>query len=66
EPWHNSILTGQKWVEELLDGHYARMHAVLGMHKHVFLKLGTELEEHVGFTRSKHVSSQESLAIFLY
>ena len=59
-PYHTSILTGQGWVEELLDGHPERIRCELGMHKETFLLLIN------GYSRSKYVSLEEQLAIFLY
>ncbi|KAF9231496.1 hypothetical protein BU15DRAFT_56046 [Melanogaster broomeanus] len=31
-PYHTSILSGQQWVSELLDGHPGRIRCELGMH----------------------------------
>lgn len=64
-PYHTSILTGQGWVEELLDGHPERIRCELGMHKETFLLLINELHQ-LGYSRSKYVSLEEQLAIFLY
>lgn len=67
-PYHTSILTGQGWVEELLDGHPERIRCELGMHKETFLLLINELHQ-LGYSRSKYVSleeQEEQLAIFLY
>jgi hypothetical protein len=65
EPYHTSILTGSGWVMELLAGHPERIRCELGVHRHVFLALISELRE-FGHTNSKHVSLEEQLAIFLY
>ena len=64
-PYPTSILTGQGWVEELLDGHPECIHCELGMHKKTFLLLINELHQ-LGYSRSKYVSLEEQLAIFLY
>lgn len=64
-PYHTSILTGEGWVLELLDGHPERMHTELGVRVPVFRKLVLELRE-VGLGPSKHVSLEEKVAIFLY
>jgi len=64
-PYHTSILSGQNWVLELLDGHPDRIHCELGMHRHVFVQLVTELLE-LGHTNSRFVLLQEQVAIFLY
>jgi hypothetical protein len=65
EPYHTSILTGQGWVDELLDGHPERIRTELGMHKDVFLALVSKLRD-LGHTDSKYVSLEEQVAIFLY
>lgn len=64
-PYHTSILTGEGWVLELLDGHPKRMHTELGVHVPVFRQLILELQE-VGLGPSKHISLEEKVAIFLY
>ena len=38
-PYHTSVLTGEGWVQELLDGHPLRIKTELGMQHHVFLSL---------------------------
>jgi hypothetical protein len=65
EPYHTSILTGQGWVTELLDGHPERIRCELGVHHDVFLELIQELRR-LGYDRSKYVLLEEQLAIFLY
>jgi hypothetical protein len=65
EPYHTSILTGEGWVLELLTGHPERIHCELGVHRHVFAKLISELRE-FGHSNSRFVSLEEQLAIFLY
>jgi hypothetical protein len=64
-PYHTSILTGEGWVMELLAGHPERIRCELGVHRHVFLELIQELRQ-LGHDRSKYVSLEEQLAIFLY
>jgi hypothetical protein len=66
QPYHTSVLSGRAWVQELLDGHERRMREVLGLHKHVFLKLLSELYSKGGLRDSKYVDAEEMLAIFLY
>ena len=65
EPYHTSILTGQGWVNELLDGHPNRIRTELGMKKDVFLALISKLRE-MGYADSKYILLEEQLAIFLY
>ncbi|KAJ7318058.1 hypothetical protein DFH08DRAFT_615645, partial [Mycena albidolilacea] len=62
---HTSALTGQRWVDELLDGHPSRFRRAMGMSKYVFLKLIHALRVHVRFSPTKHLSREEQLAIFL-
>jgi hypothetical protein len=65
EPYHTSILTGEGWVMELLAGHPKRIRCELGVQHHVFLELIQELRQ-LGHDRSRYVSLEEQLAIFLY
>jgi hypothetical protein len=44
-PYHTSILTGEGWVLELLNGHPKRMHTELGVHCHVFRHLISALQD---------------------
>ena len=60
-----SILTGEGWVRELLASHPECIHCELEVHSHVFLELIEELHR-LGHSRSKYVSLEEQLAIFLY
>jgi len=64
-PYHTSILTGQGWVLELMDGHSKRMHTELGVRVHVFCCLVATLQK-ARMASSKHLSLEEKLAIFLY
>ena len=41
--YHTSILTGQGWVLELLNGHPEQIHTKLDIHLHVFNQLIVEL-----------------------
>ena len=65
EPYHTSILSGQGWVEELLEGHPAQIQCELGVSRDVFLELVAALES-FGHGDSKYVKIEEQLAIFLY
>ena len=64
-PYHTSILMGEGWVQELLDGHPLRIKTELGMQRHVFCKFVRALV-HCGLKLSKHISNEEQVAIFLY
>ncbi|KAF9231993.1 hypothetical protein BU15DRAFT_12780, partial [Melanogaster broomeanus] len=55
----DSILTGQAWVDELLDGHPERFHEEMGLNKHVFRSLLKELKARSQFGASRHVSASE-------
>ena len=44
-PYHTSILTGEGWVLELLNGHPKRIHTELGVHRHVFRRLVYALQD---------------------
>jgi DNA-binding NarL/FixJ family response regulator len=64
-PYHTSILSGEGWVKELLNGHPERIRMELGTHRFIFDILVAELQA-AGYTHSKHVKIEEQLAIFLY
>lgn len=64
-PYHTSQLSGEGWVQELMNGHPDRIKNELGMRKHVFKSLTTILQT-CGLKRSKHLSCEEQVAIFLY
>ena len=64
-PYHTSILTGEGWVHELMTGHPDRIKTELGMWLHVFKHLIFTLRSQ-GLQRSKHLSLEEQVAIFLY
>ena len=59
-------LTGQNWIDELLNGHSGRFYNQLGMHKHVFSALVKVLQSWTAFADTKYVSAEEQLAIFLH
>ena len=42
-PYHMSALTGEMWVLELLHGHLEQIQNELGVHKHIFLSLCSNL-----------------------
>ena len=65
QAYHTSMLTGEGWVRELLAGHPECICCELGVHSHVFLELIKELHR-LGHSRSKYVSLEEQLAIYLY
>ena len=66
-PRHTSILTGSRWIHELLNGNPTTFYWQLRMRKTIFLELHHELVTKGGLesvTQSR-VSTMESLAIFL-
>ena len=64
QPWHTSMLPGQMWVIELLDGHLECIHTELGVHEHVFYAIIDELRE-LGHNDSKFVTLEVSSSIAL-
>jgi hypothetical protein len=64
QPLHDSALTGQAWVIELVQGNPARMKTELGVYQHVFTRLVDALR-YCGLTDTKHVSAMEQVAVFL-
>ena len=65
QPYHTSILSGEGWVQELLNGHPGHIQCELGITKDDFRLLILELQS-MGHTGSRYVSLEEQLAIFLY
>ena len=65
-PRNNSTLSCSQWVKELLDGHRDRFRDSLGLNKHVFKKLLSELQKRSGLCNTKYLLAEEQLAIFLY
>ena len=65
QPYHTSILSGEGWVQELLNGHPGCIQCELGVTKDVFRQLIHELQA-MSYTRSRYVSIEEQLGIFLY
>ena len=65
QPYHTSILSGEGWVMELLNGHPNRICCKLGVSHDVFTELIYKLRA-LGYGNSKYVSLEEQLAIFLY
>lgn len=65
QPYHTSILSGEGWVQELLNGHPKRIRCELGVTKEVFIQLIHEFKT-MGHRSSRFVSLEEQLAIFLY
>lgn len=66
EPYHNSILTGRGWVQELLDGHRDRMKDSLAFRPPIFRRLERELISRGHLSSGRHIDTTERLAIFLY
>ena len=61
-PCRTSILSGEGWTPEILEGHATRFLEVARMEKQVFHMLLIELD----FSASKYVSKQQSLLLFLF
>src|ERR1700678_364002 len=66
QEYHNSKLSGEAWVDELIHGHPDRICTELGMRLHVFLAFVEELQLLCLLGDSKYVSLREQVAIFLY
>jgi hypothetical protein len=65
-PMHTSILTGRRWLDEVLAGHPDRCRRELGMSALQFALLWAELVATADLMDSRHVTAQEQLAIFVY
>lgn len=65
-PVHTSRLSGQMWLDELVNGHPRRFYNEIGLCKHVFEKLIEILKQDAGLVNTQHVLAEEQLAIFLH
>lgn len=66
-PYHDSILTGEKWLTELLGTRNKhRFYEQLGLNKDTFLELVRELENLDLIKHTRYMSTEEQVAIFLY
>ena len=65
QEYHTSVLSGHGWVTELLNGHPDRIRCELGVSRHVFDLLLSDLRR-MDHKDSRHVTLEEQLAIFLY
>jgi hypothetical protein len=65
-PYHTSILTGEAWMLELINGHPDRIKTSMGVNHDVFDSLLYVLQSH-GYVPSRNgVSVEEQLGIFLH
>ena len=64
-PYHTSVLFGEHWVHELLNGHPDRICNELGVCRGTIFLL-VQTVEALGLQSSCHVSIEEQLSIFLY
>src|SRR6267142_2233 len=55
-PFHTSILSGEQWVKELLNGHNKRFYNKMGMHQTVFKDLLVLLKVDGSLSNSRYVS----------
>jgi hypothetical protein len=65
-PLHTSRLTGNQWVQELLDGHEERFYNEMGMSDTIFTQLLELLVREAGLHNTRYVTAREQLAIFLH
>jgi hypothetical protein len=66
-PMRNSILTGEMWVQELLNGHHLRIQEQLGVSSEDFEALVTDMQQQGLIHISRlGVTPQEQIAIFLH
>ena len=66
QPYHTSVLSGRRWVNELIHGHPDRIRNELGMRVHLFLLLVAEIKVNCRLDDEKNVTLEEQVAIFLY
>ena len=65
-PLNTSILTGPKYIQELLDGHPTRCYDVLRMESHIFQELSDYLRSRKLLENSRGVSVEEQLGMLMY
>jgi len=66
-PYHTSILTGEKWIIELISTqNYHHFYKQLGMSRESFLVLVRDLEAHYLVDQMRYMTTEEQVAIFLY
>jgi hypothetical protein len=65
-PLHTSRLTGDQWVQELINGHEERFYNKMGMNNMVFTRLLDLLVREAGLRDTRYVTTREQLAIFLH
>jgi hypothetical protein len=63
---HDSKLTGKQWMDELLEGHEARIRDNLGVSREGFLHLEKVLKEESTLQATKYMGTKEQLGLFLY
>ena len=63
---HNSILTREMWVRELLNKHDERIKWSLEITKEAFMYIKKQLTNHSQLRCTRNMSSTEQLAIFLF
>jgi hypothetical protein len=65
-PRHTSVLTGQDWLDEIINGHPERCLDQLGMYPAAFLLLCWEFTTNGGLGDSRQITATEQTAIFVY
>jgi hypothetical protein len=65
-PQHTSKLRGQEWMEELLEGHPARIKDNLGTTQDGFQYIKELLVRKGGLDHTRYMTTAEQLGIFLY
>ena len=65
QPRHTSILTGEMWVKEVLNGNPARMQNTFRMSRDIFDHLIEDMKC-FGLEPSRGIDCNEMLSIFLY
>ncbi|KAJ7019127.1 hypothetical protein C8F04DRAFT_893279, partial [Mycena alexandri] len=65
-PRHTSVLTGQDWIDEIINGHPECCLDQLGMYPAAFLLLCWEFEMNGGLGDSRQITKTEQMAIYVY
>ena len=66
EPCMTSYVTGEKWMNELLDGHEKRCFNMFRMDQITFHRLSADLQSKYGLRPSDRMSILEKVGLFIY
>jgi hypothetical protein len=65
-PYHTSLLRGQEWLSEIMEGHPQHMHDQLGVSRLVFRRLLFDLCSSGQLCAGRSLAAEEKLGIYLF